>query len=432
MIKLCNGAKIYTFEYCYLFVIIIYLAQITPRMGRMISGLTGDWLILFIPIILTVILCLRNEIKVEKILIGVLLLIAFWSISVIINKNLFSLSRLNNYVFLPYAVIVAYVHIKIYDKALFVIYEDIILRICKISLIFWLISLLLPGLNDFWRLFPETSMGNNILYIYNWIDPIKYASAMYRNSGFSWEPGRFACMIIIALSINLLRNGLKIRGNRPFLWFVVTIVSTFSTTGFTIAIVLISIFWLKFNVKTTIFYLLFAVPIVIYIFSLDMMGKKISYNADIKENMHKTEKIIKWYGSQGRTAPVSTLGRFESIYFDATVNIVSEPFLGYGLNYNESEFTKMYKSKMRLCGNFLDVFARFGIFMGLFWYFILYKSSKEISIIFCQNKHWVMFLSFILISISYSVFYYPIWTSMWLYGLFNSKNDYSPIFYFES
>lgn len=431
MIKLCNGAKTYTFEYCYLFILIIYLAQITPRMGRMISGLTGDWLILFTPIILTVILCVRNRIKLENTLIYVLLLVFFWSVLVITKKNLWVFSRLNDYIFLPYSIIIAYIQIKIYGRTLFIIYEDIILKFCKISLILWLTSLLLPGLESFFRIFPETSMGNNILYLYNWIDPIKYADAVHRNSGCSWEPGRFACMIIIALSINLLRNGLEIKDNKPFLWFVITIVSTFSTTGLSIAIILISIFWWKFNVRAIIFYLFIAVPIIIYIFSFDMMGEKISNNMEFKESMYQMEQSIEWDDSQGGTGYLATLGRFESIYYDATVNIVNDPLFGYGLNYNESEFSKIYNSRLRLCGNFLDVFSRFGLFMGIFWYYTLYKSSKEISLLFLQKKRWVIFLSFFLISISYSVFYFPIWTTMWLYGIFKPKKAYLPKFYFR-
>lgn len=432
MIKLCNGAKSYTFEYCYLFIIVIYLAQMTPRMGRMVSGLTGDWLILFIPIILTIILCIRNKVKIENTLIYLLLLVSFWSFLVILKKNLFTFSRLNDYVFLLYAVIVAYIQAKVYGKALLIIYEDIILRLCKISFVLWSISIFLPGLDALWQIFPETTRGNNVLYVYHWIDPSKFASAAYRNAGCSWEPGRFAIMIIIALTINLLRNGLKVRNNKAFWWFIITIISTFSTTGYSISLILISIFWIKLNIKSLFAYLFIAVPLIIYIFSLDFMTEKIVENTEIEEAMYQMEESFHWYETQGGTDKKVTLGRFQSIYYDATVNIVAEPLLGYGLNYNESEFSKKFYSGMILCGNFLGVFSRFGLFMGLFWYCILFKSSKEISKIFNQKRKWIMFLSFILISVSYQVFYFPVWTSIWLYGLFKPKSDYIPKFYFES
>ena len=429
MVKLCDGKKVKRFEYLYLFVMIIYLAQMTPRMSRMTTGLTGDWFVLLLPIFLTYILCNRNRISFESSeLRNILLAITLWSVMVIIKMNLFSFSRLNDYVFIPYIMIIAYIHNKVYGKNIFTIYEHIMLIFCQISIPLWLISSLVPGISLFWNLFPETNIGNNFLMLYNWYDPSRHAEMYVRNSGCSWEPGRFACMILVAVAINLSRNGVKFRDNKPLLWFIITIITTQSTTAYSGLILIMSIFWLKKKMSHIISFLVLGIPIIVWMFSLDFMGEKIYTNMNFEENMEQTQTNLAWNESNGGTGYFVSLGRLEAIYYEATVNIPHDPILGYGRNYNESWFSKSVSDRLVLTGGLLKVLSEFGVPLGLFFYLILFRSSKRFAENTEERKRWALFAAFIIISISYKMWGEPVWTAMWFYSVFKPDADYIPNF----
>ena len=426
MIKIQDDFFYPIYEYLYMFVMVIYMAQMTPETGRMVGGLSGNPIPLLIPIVMTIILLVRNTISFSNMkLWSLICIMTIWSIAVCYKFHAFESDNLSYYIFLLYAIFIAYIHIKVYGRDLFPIYEHIMVILSAISLVLWGMSILVPPINEIFHQFPETSSGNNVLYLFNWMDPAKgqiYGS-LIRNAGCSWEPGRFAIMLIPAIYFNLSRKGITFQGNIRIILLLIALASTMSTTGYSIAFLLYVIFWFtSFNVKDFLSFTFIALPIAIFIFSLDFMGEKIqdkaNYEGLTRERVHNINYNAQTYGDEY----LGSLDRFESAYFE-WINFQKEPLLGYGRNRDYSWFRQNISKNFVLTGGLVKILSQYGIFMGLILYAILFHSSIKISRTFWLQRRFALALTILFSSISYNIFTTPIFTAFWLYGLFYYKED---------
>lgn len=426
MIKIHDDFFYPIYEYLYLFVMVIYMAQMTPDTGRMVGGLSGNPIPFLIPIVMTIILLMRNPISFAHnklwILVSVMLC---WSIAVCYKFHDFGSANLSYYFFLLYAIFIAFIHIRVYGRDLFLIYEHIMVIFSAISLLLWGLAVILPGMDSLFHLFPETSYGNNVLYLFNWMDPAKgqiYGS-LIRNAGCSWEPGRFAIMLIPAIFINLSRKGITFFNNNKIIILLLALASTMSTTGYSIAILLYFIFWFDtFNVKNVLAFIFIALPLSASIYSLDFMGSKIqekaNYEGLTRERMHNINYNAKEHGEEY----LGSLDRFESAYFE-WINFQKEPLLGYGRNRDHSWFRQNISKNIELTGGLVKILSQYGIIIGLFLYIILFSSSIQISKTCWYQKKYGFAIILLLSSISYSIFSIPIFTAFLLYGLFGYEED---------
>ena len=425
MIKIQDEFFYPIYEYLYLFVMVIYMAQMTPATGRMVGTLSGNPIPFLIPIVLTIILLKRNSISFIH---GTLWLFAFvmliWSGAVCFKFYDFSSSNLSYYFFLFYAIIIAFIHVRVYGRKLFPIYEHIMVVFSVISLCFWGMGILFPGLSSFFHSFQETPNGNNVLYLFHWTDPAKcqvYYDIFSRNQGCSWEPGRFAIMLIPAIYINLSRESVKFRGNKNIVILLLALASTFSTTGYSIAIILYFIFWFnRVNVKSILTFLFIALPLSIHLYSLDFMGEKIQDRADYEGLTNERMEKFNYLEEDNRDDHLGALDRFESASFE-WLNFQREPLLGYGRNLEHSMFRQEISVNFYLTGGLVQIFSQYGIFIGLLLYIILLFSSIQISKTFRCQKKFALVIIFLLASISYPIFSIPIFTAFWLYGMFCYK-----------
>ena len=425
MIKIQENFFYPIYEYLYLFVMVIYMAQMTPDTGRMVGGLSGNPIPLLIPIFLTIILLIRNPISFRNMKLWVLVgILGAWTIAVCYKFHDYSLSNLSYYVFLFYAIFIAFIHIKVYGCDLFPLYEHIMVVLSAISLVCWGIALLFP-LSDFFRSFPETGYGNNLFYLFNWMNPQKgqIVGTIIRNAGCSWEPGRFAIMLIPAILINLSREGITFLGNYKIIILLLTLASTMSTTGYSIVLLIYALYWLNdFNVKSILSFLFIALPLAIFIFSLDFMGNKIidraNYEGLTRERVHNINYNAKTRGDEY----IGSLDRFESAYLE-WINFRQEPLLGYGRNTGHSWFRENISKNYVLTGGIVKIFSQFGIFLGLFIYLLMFYSSSKISQTCWDQQKFAFAIALLVSSISYPIFCIPIYTAFWLYGLFCYKED---------
>ena len=409
-IKLCDKSSIATFKYIYLFIMVIYMAQIVPTTNRMVAGIGSPWFPFLLPIFLTILLLIFHPINFRKKKLWKLLLVCFiWEVAVTIEKRLLSASEQSFQFFLFYSIIMAYIHIQVYGKQLVPLYESIIVLLCKISLPCWLLSVLAPSvMSGIASLFPESNLGNNILFLFNYIDIS--SEHHLRNSGCSWEPGRFAIMIILGLFCNIIRNGKRINANA--VWMIVTLLTTMSTTGYSIALFMYILVILKRSKPTyRMLLLVIMLPLVFTLYNLDFMGQKISEQANLSNTvpeLYTRFNNASKYKAEGEY--VQSLGRFESMYFEG-LNVTKDPILGYGRNVKHSYFYQSISSNYYLTGGLIKVFGMYGLILGLIFYTILYKSSRRISREFnCSNRS-LLFLILILSSVSYEVFIVPIFMS---------------------
>ena len=196
---------------------------------------------------------------------------------------------INHFVRYSTLILASYTLIKLYDFKLFYRYEQIVVFLAKISLIFWLWLILSPhSLQNFASTFHIGTTANNpfrssefYYMIFYAVEYFSYKSEIIsRNYGFCLEPVIFACFLVFALFFNIMRNGgIKIRRNMNFLILLITLFTTFSTTGLLTFMVFV-IYYLIFNKQLGIKRYLIFIPVfallVAAFFYLDFLYPKIS------------------------------------------------------------------------------------------------------------------------------------------------------------
>jgi len=423
-VPISKGFKVPLFEYLYMVVMVIYMAQINESTARMVAGLSGNPIPLLLPILLTAILLWRNPITFRcRNLFIVLGLFLIWAALILFKYNAFTATADFSYMFFFfYAIIIAYIHIRVYKRNLFYIYEQIMVLAAIISIPFWLLNTLLFGIVEP-AFLPETAIGYNVFYLYNW------ASASFenveelflitmRNSGFSWEPGRFAIMLDLALYVNLSRKGVKLSSNLNLIFILLALATTQSTTGYIIAIILFILFSFKKNGKGVLVLIGTLIFSFFILTRLDFMMEKVVNQMNVGDSLLRMAGEMQYENDTREEGEfISALSRFESLFFD-TLNITNDPWLGYSRNVQHSFFYENISSHYSLPSGFLKVFAQFGIPYGLFIYFLLFLSSVRISKYFPNKKPMALAVLFIASLISYELWCVPIFTSFWLFGIF--------------
>lgn len=408
--------KFGVFEWVYLFIILLYTAQMTPQTGRMLAGLSGNPIPLLIPIVLTAVLLFRNPVSfADKRLWIVISVSGIWSIASLVKYGELSTEELSYHFFLYYAIIIAYIHVKVFGKQLFLMYEKLMVYVCMVTLPMWLICAIFPSLTEpFFELFPETIFGHNFLYIFNRISSGVYDNVGYlflRNAGFSWEPGRFAIMLCYAILVNIQRNGIRFKGNYDLMWLLLSLLSTQSTTGFSIVLTLYALYALKGLSGKSMLALLLLLPLVYGIFQLDFMYEKM---VEQVESLVDIDLMIENTGLY--TNKNVALDRLPSLMIEGA-NFLNDPLLGYGRNPQHSMMSASLPDNIEFTGGLMQMFSVYGIFIGLFYYAILFISSWKIGLIFNSGKL-IFFVCTLMCLFSYPVFCIPIFTAFWFYGVF--------------
>lgn len=300
----------------------------------------------------------------------------------------------------------AYMTIAAFQYRFFILYEDILYYLCIIAIVFWL------GLNisptvfiEFLRIFefstqqPGSIDYNTIVFTVSDYDVIPQyilnfgGMNIYRNSGFAWEPGAFSVYIAIAILFYFVRNKFKNLGSIRLLVFIFALITTFSTTGYSLFILLV-IFFL-YNQK--IYKIAWMVPVfmilLIYVYTLPFMAQKISENTEFntKELIYYSTKYNIKYQPQ----------RFESLQIDF-LDFLNHPIIGYG-GHLEARWTNQIGANIATVSGIGKIMAQFGIVGLLFFSISIWKSSKRILSLF-NVKGLIFPIAFIfLISVSYSV-----------------------------
>ena len=103
------------FERLYVFLMVIYMAQMTPEAGRMVGRLSGDPVPLLVPIVMTLVLLVRHPVSFLHrrlwLFAGIMLC---WTVAVCYKLHDFSSTHLSFYFFLFYAIFVAFIHVRVF------------------------------------------------------------------------------------------------------------------------------------------------------------------------------------------------------------------------------------------------------------------------------------------------------------------------------
>lgn len=407
----------------YMFVMIIYMAQATPETSRMVASLSGNPIPFLMPIVLTFILCSKNPITFNnKKLFIVIILYLIWAICSLVKYGIYTTEELSYHFFMIYAIIIAYIHNKVFGYKIVPIYENIMVFLCKIAVWLWAISVLVPASSFIFRLFPETTYGNSVLYLFTWMDPAKgqVYSGIIRNAGCSWEPGRFAIMISLAIFCNLCQYGVKFKRNKNIWWLLIALFTTQSTTGYFSVIVLYIVFLLnKLNIKNILFLLFVVAPITYGFMQLDFMGDKISSRLSNAKDLSRLEESFVWNTNKYAEGEyIGSLDRFDAMSFE-WLNLLNDPILGYGRNIDHSYFRTNISTNYVLANGLVKVLSSFGLILGVIFFYILFISSIKIAKDSVVKRKMALLLILCLSAISYPILSIPVFTSFWFYGFFN-------------
>lgn len=422
-INIFNQFRIGWFKYIYMLVMVVYMGQMTAETSRMVGTLSGNPIPFLIPIVLTFFLVTQYRINWKCKRLWALLGILFvWAILVLVKlHSITSTAEWSFMFFLFYAVIIAFIHVRVYGRQLFPVYEHVMVQLSKLSLVLWVLNIIFfnhPGLMSF---FPETPGGNSIAYLYHWqtIDKIRSDGILItlRNSGCAWESGRYAIMLTLAIFSNLSRRGISFKNNSSVLWLLAALISTQSTTGYVITLVLFAMFSLmKFSARNLVIFVMLIAPAIYLSFSLDFMGSKIESQMDIDETSLQSD--FGYSASlSGSSEYLGSLSRFESMYFEWQ-NISNDHWLGYGRNPEHSYFNNNISSNYVLAGGLLQIFGQYGVILGLLLYFLLFYSSHRIASKSKAGLRIALSVVIILTSVSYITWTVPVFSAFWLYGIF--------------
>ncbi len=418
-----NSKKTPWFEYLYFFMIVIYAGMAISFTKSMVYY-TGQPVGFIIPILMTIILLIRNPVFFyDSSFLLIITVVTVWMLLQFFKTSYFNASYT---FFVYYAIFIAYVIVKVFQFNIFFLYEKIVTQLSIIAIVGWFAMIVTPNLMvhfiDAIKM-PQSETGilkGNIL-IFSLTDYNTYADfefwGLTRNSGFSWEPGRYATMVVTALFFNMARTRFQFKRNFGFWILLIALLTTQSTTGYISFSILLLFFLINQKNISKIFYLLLFIPVGLTIFSLPFVGEKITTLADFESQRSKSLKDMEIGQEDGSYVPQ----RFDGIAYEF-LNIINNPILGYGLSTESSFVHNKINQRLELANGILKVLARFGLIMGGLFYFMLYKSSKYI-IKFYNLKGGILYmLVFMFVSISYDFTMVPFFLSTVMFYLFTDKS----------
>tara|TARA_B110000211_G_scaffold61909_1_gene70254 strand:- start:8 stop:1279 length:1272 start_codon:yes stop_codon:yes gene_type:complete len=319
---------------------------------------------------------------------------------------------------------ITYVIIKALKHHFFLIFENVLVLLCKISLGFWIFLIFSPSslyqlFNSLAFLTPGTEgvASNIIIYTLNARTIMEQVSfeignlSIYRNAGFSWEPGAFAVLINLGIFINMIRYRFRIKNNKNIRILLLALITTFSTTGYGILMILVLMYFynIKSKYKSTLFPLFIALGI--YLLSLPFMLDKVIEVSDNNINAEVKSSIL--YGGH------KTPQRINSFIIDFQ-DFINNPILGYG-GHQDERWTSKLGANISTISGIGKVFSVFGLVGVIFFFTLLYKSSKLFSLHY-NFKGWIFpFLIILMIAISYSLIFNSILMCFWISSLFMPK-----------
>lgn len=309
--------------------------------------------------------------------------------------------------------------LKTYSNDFGAYYEKAMVLLSAISIPCWSIETFGGyGILENFPILLDNTLGNSqySILFYTLGDP---NTSLGRNSGCAWEPGLFSVMICIALLLNISRNK-GINFNKSTVILLFALITTFSTTGYTVALIIFAchyIFSEKKSLVRKFFYLCILGIVLTSVYKLPFMAEKIESKSNI-ENFTTESDALKWYEKE---QILFTVDRFEGMYLDFK-NFCKNPIVGYGLQREKSYVYKSISPYIITSNGVVKPFAQMGIILGFLFLLLTYKSCIKLNKDYKFDVSWILFLVIIISSVSYMFDSTPIMRAIQLYALYKTKN----------
>ncbi len=303
-----------------------------------------------------------------------------------------------------------YFIVKIVGSNYIKYYINIIYYLAFLNLIIYIFSLLFPGffrlLNFLPILLKTDTIENQNFLIYTVESSQIYG--LFRNSGFVYEPGIYACFLIPALFFNSIQTR-KLFTRKNIIFFI-SILSTFSTAGYS-ALIIFLLGFITIIKNKPVYYLL--IPFIIWIAfigftNLNFMEVKIQEQIEI---------------SGIREGDYSNKGRIGSALIDWK-SIVQYPFTGKGRNkitrfdYYQINSGDVPENIRHRTNGLFDLMAEFGIPFAFIYLLSIFISMKKYSIYHLINKKiaYIALMLIIILGFSQTIFMRPFFLSLIFIG----------------
>ncbi len=308
--------------------------------------------------------------------------------------------------------LLAFMLVKYVGYNLFDYSERIIFILLLIGLPIYFLTESFPAINNFFRFFDLGSVakqaekgGWNIL-VFN-----HNAWASFRFSGFAWEPGACALMIIFGLIISILRDGLVFDKRKAF--YILCLIFTLSTAGYLAFGALMVIYSYELGKKGFVYMLLFIVifiPLAIYAYKLDCISEEINTYVERAE-----ERAEEGFSDD----EYSRISRIDYVYLGS--ELVSKWPFGYGVS--EKGRPKSNRGTTLKGSNALiEVIVKWGIFGFIVLIYSYHKLFKYFSIIYRNKSYRFLYIPLMIMFFSNAVDRYPIFIGPFFY-LFLCKKE---------
>jgi len=394
------------FKYFYLFCFIIYAGNATvfARSLGDISTIGNAF-----AIIITLILIKREKIHFYANYFYCILVFSIYAVITFVNNRIISPLWWSQWIlWLSFA----YCICQSFKDDLFRSYEKILSWLCIISIPLWLLSCIsyvavqsFVSIFEFSKPFAENSASIN-MGIFTIIDPELSQSDFtwfVRNSGFAWEPGAFACFIIVAIMCNIFRTNFSLKGNRILWLFIFTLITTQSTTGL-ITFIFMIILWLLLQEKYN--YAILLIPTIMVLVNLPFVRDKL---IEEYHNM-KYVNLNKMTSDSGYA-----LGRLMSLKLDWK-EFLRHPLLGLG-GYSEGTFlNKNGYNNIATISGIGKLLSMYGGIMTILFVCLLTKTSKLITREINNKNGFLLIIVIIGIMFSYNIWTNPLLISFWMYA----------------
>jgi hypothetical protein len=353
---------------------IIYIVLIVLVSGSA-NSFFRSYLAIFIVLGISLLISIFDNINLPKAYISFLFV---WSLYFLLNYLIVGkFNYLNYFRFIIFAYIgVVFINLFQLNRLLY-FYEIIIYYLSIISLIFFSTEVLfgnafislLDKFNLRGDLFidqPHLKYINIIIYTV-----LRYYDGSIRNCGFAFEPGPFSIFVAFALFFYYLRSNFSSFFNKRSLIFILTILSTLSTTGYILLFIIVFLYIrndksIK-NYRFMFTLSIFAVFVFLF-FYIDILYDKIIllYNSglEIEDNMNRFAQLNKSFSA----------GRFGGLYI-AYNDFLKFPFGGLG-GSRELSYGTFGTNIAALISGFATILSNYGLF-GVFALFYLLSASSH-------------------------------------------------------
>lgn len=323
-----------------------------------------------------------------------------------------------------YSILIVHVAFNIYRKdEFFLLFEKILVFFCCISLVVWvLVNILGTPFVSLMRLISVIQPSNpteTYSFLFGICSQLEFG--IRRNLGFTWEPGRFACWLLLGLYVNLILHRFKIsyKNNCSFYILFLSLISTFSTTGYALLFLMVLFYFInKKGVFSKLFIFLGVILALPSIIGLSFMSDKISTLSDVNNDI----SIIDYHIIEG-DMEVITPQRFTGILLSFQ-NFIHDIFWGYNqLPYSYTNDC-LFRNSIIVAPSegIFEMLAKYGIFVGVFLYYWLVKSSILLGEYYHYKGKCFFLILFILMSISYDFWENCILMYFYFFALYKSKD----------